>query len=107
MRGRGVVGPSLIVVLVVIVVVIVIVTVIMVMIVEEVMVVITENGPSHVHGRHPGRGRDCGLGHGRDHCQRDHLLNRFLLVCFCHVLRCELHDAEQCVGNGIVPYICY
>ena len=99
--------PSLIVVLVVIVVVIVIVAVIMVVIVEEVVVVIAENGPSRVRGRHPGRGRDRGLGRGRDRCQRDRLLNRFLFVCFCHVLRCELHDAEQCVGNGTVPYICY
>ena len=79
----------------------------MVVIVEEVVVVIAENGPSRVRGRHPGRGRDRGLGRGRDRCQRDRLLNRFLLVCFCHVLRCELHDAEQCVGNGTVPYICY
>ena len=50
--------PSLIVVLVVIVVVIVIVAVIMVVIVEEVVIVIAENGPSRVRGRHPGRGRD-------------------------------------------------
>ena len=97
--------PSLIVVLVVIVVVIVIVAVIRVVIVEEVVVVIAENGPSRARGRHPGR--DRGLVRGRDSCQRDRLFNGFLLVCFCHVLRCELHDAEQCVGDGSVRYSCY
>ncbi len=58
----------------------------MVVIVEEVVVVIAENGTSRVRGRHPGRGRDRGLGRGRDRCQRGRLLNKFLLVCFCHVL---------------------